>query len=264
MDQIRGSDPDLPEEFASALSLARGRLGIFASQVLWYPEVGSTNDIAGVMADRGAAEGLVVLADRQTAGRGRLGRSWASPSGAGIYVSVVLRPSTTVATLLPIAAGVAVAEGIASATALSPHVKWPNDVHISGRKLAGILAEGAVGHVVLGIGINVGSAAYPADVAARATSIEAELSRPVDRGLVLAECLAALASRYRELQDGRGRHVVDAWRSRAASMLGRRVEWESAGTRQVGLAENIDDDGALIVKVAAGTQRVRSGEVRWL
>jgi BirA family transcriptional regulator, biotin operon repressor / biotin---[acetyl-CoA-carboxylase] ligase len=254
----------IPEEFASALSLTRDRLGIFAHQILWYPEVGSTNDIAGAMADRGAAEGLVVLADRQTAGRGRLGRSWASPSGAGIYVSVVLRPSTTVATLLTIAAGVAIAEGITSSTGLAPHVKWPNDVHVSGRKLAGILAEGAVGHVVLGIGINVQSAAYPADVASRATSIEAELSRPVDRGLVLAECLVALASRYRELQDGRGRRVVDAWRSRAASMLGRRVEWDSAGIQQVGLAENIDDDGALIVKVGAGTQKVRSGEVRWL
>jgi BirA family biotin operon repressor/biotin-[acetyl-CoA-carboxylase] ligase len=254
----------IPEEFASALSLTRDRLGIFAHQILWYPEVGSTNDIAGAMADRGAAEGLVVLTDRQTAGRGRLGRSWASPSGAGIYVSVVLRPSTRVATLLTIAAGVAIAEGITSATGLAPHVKWPNDVHVSGRKLAGILAEGAVGHVVLGIGINVQSAAYPADVASRATSIEAELSRPVDRGLVLAECLVALASRYRELQDGRGRRVVDAWRSRAASMLGRRVEWDSAGIQQVGLAENIDDDGALIVKVGAGTQKVRSGEVRWL
>src|SRR5262245_45174504 len=207
MDRLKGSDPNLPEEFASALTLASGRLGIFAHQILWYPEVGSTNDVAGAMADRGAAEGLVVLADRQTAGRGRLGRSWASPSGAGIYVSVVLRPSTTVAALLTIAAGVAVAEGIASATALSPHVKWPNDVHVGGRKLAGILAEGAVGHVVLGIGINVQSAAYPADIATRATSIEAELSRPVDRGLVLAECLAAMASRYRELQDGRGRQV---------------------------------------------------------
>ncbi len=252
----------IPEEFASALSLARDRLGLFAHQILWYPEVGSTNDVAGTMADRGVAEGLVVLAERQTAGRGRLGRTWASPSGAGLYVSVVLRPSTTVATLLTIAAGVAVAEGIASATALSPHVKWPNDVHVSGRKLAGILAEGAAGHVVLGIGINVQPAAYPADVAARATSIEAELSRPVDRGLVLAECLAALAARYRELQEGRGRRVVDAWRSRAASTLGRRVEWESAGTRQVGVAENIDDDGALIVKVGAGTQKDRSGEGR--
>jgi BirA family transcriptional regulator, biotin operon repressor / biotin---[acetyl-CoA-carboxylase] ligase len=254
----------LPEDFASGLALARGRLGIFADQILWYPEVGSTNDIAAALADRDASEGLVVLADRQTAGRGRLGRSWASPAGAGIYASVVLRPSLPVATLLTIAAGVAVAEGIASATGLSPHVKWPNDVHVSGRKLAGILAEGAVGHVVVGIGINVQSAAYPADVATHATSIEAELSRPVDRGLVLAECLIALASRYRELQDGRGRSVVDAWRGRAAQMLGRRVKWESAEGQQIGLAENIDDDGALIVKVGAGTQKIRSGEVRWL
>jgi BirA family biotin operon repressor/biotin-[acetyl-CoA-carboxylase] ligase len=137
-------------------------------------------------------------------------------------------------------------------------------VHVSERKLAGILAEGAVSHVVLGIGINVQPAAYPADVAVRATSIESELGRPVDRGLVLAECLAALASRYRELQDGRGRFVVDAWRTRAAPMLGRRVEWEAAGETQTGLAENIDDDGALIVRVNAGTLRIRSGEVRWL
>jgi hypothetical protein len=141
-------DPiSLPEEFASGLAVARERLGIFAQQILWYPEVGSTNDLAGALADRNAPEGLVVLADRQTAGRGRLGRSWASPSGAGIYASVVLRPSVSASTLLTIAAGVAVAEGIAAATGLSPHVKWPNDVHVSGRKLAGILAEGAVGHV---------------------------------------------------------------------------------------------------------------------
>jgi BirA family transcriptional regulator, biotin operon repressor / biotin---[acetyl-CoA-carboxylase] ligase len=257
-------DPILPEEFASSLALARERLGVFGHRVLWYPEVGSTNDIACVFAERNVDEGLVVIADRQTAGRGRLGRSWASPVGAGIYASVVLRPSSTVASLLTIAAGVAVAEGIAAATGLSAHVKWPNDVHVSGRKLAGILAEGAVSHVVLGFGINVQPAAYPADVAARATSIESELGRPVDRGLVLAECLAALASRYRELQDGRGRFVVDAWRARAAPMLGRRVEWEAAGERRTGLAENIDDDGALIVKVDARTLRIRSGEVRWL
>jgi len=177
---------------------------------------------------------------------------------------VVLRPSVAAARLVTIAAGVAVTDGIASATGLSTHVKWPNDVHVSGRKLAGILAEGAAGHVVLGIGINVQPAAYPADVAQRATSIEAELGRPVDRGLVLAECLAALASRYRELHENRGAGIVEAWRMRAAPMLGRRVEWESAGTRHTGMAENIDDDGALIVKVGAETLRIRSGEVRWL
>jgi BirA family biotin operon repressor/biotin-[acetyl-CoA-carboxylase] ligase len=256
-------DP-LPEEFAASMRLAKERLGIFGHRVLWYSEVGSTNDIAGTFAEKGADEGLVVLADRQTAGRGRLGRSWASPSGAGIYVSVVLRPTPAVVRLVTIAAGVAVTEGIASATGLSTHVKWPNDVHVSGRKLAGILAEGAVNHVVVGIGINVQPAAYPPDVASRATSIEAELSRPVDRAPVLAECLAALASRYRELHENRPAGIVEAWRMRAAPMLGRRVEWESAGERHTGLAENIDDDGALIVKVGDGTLRIRSGEVRWL
>jgi BirA family transcriptional regulator, biotin operon repressor / biotin---[acetyl-CoA-carboxylase] ligase len=257
-------DPaSLPEEFANAWELAGARLGIFAGRVLWYPELGSTNDVAGVLAERDAAEGLVVIADRQTAGRGRLGRRWASPAGAGIYASVVLRPSSRAATLLTIAAGVAVAEGIRSATGLVVLVKWPNDVQAGERKLAGILAEGAAGHVVLGIGINVQPAGYPPDVAARATSIEAELGRAVDRGLVLTECLAALASRYRELEQGSERLVVDAWRERAAPMLGRRVEWEAAGVRQTGLAENIDDDGALIVKMSAGTLRIRSGEVRW-
>lgn len=254
----------LPEEFAAPMTQARERLGIFANRVYWYSEVGSTNDIAGTFAEKAADEGLVVLAERQTAGRGRLGRSWASPPGAGIYVSVVLRPSGDAAKLVTIAAGVAVTDGIASATGLSTHVKWPNDVQVSGRKLAGILAEGAASHVVLGIGINVQPAAYPPDVASRATSIEAELGRPVDRGLVLAECLTSLASRYCELNENRAGNIVEAWRMRAAPMLGRRVEWESAGSRHTGVAENIDDDGALIVKTGNETVRIRSGEVRWL
>lgn len=254
----------LPQEFADALAIVRERLGIFAHRILWYPDVGSTNDIAAALADHDDEEGLVVIADRQTAGRGRLGRSWASPPGVGIYLSAVLRPPSTVAPLLTIAAGVAVADGIASATGLSTHLKWPNDVQVGERKLAGILAEGAVSHVVLGIGVNVQPAAYPADVSARATSIESELGRSVDRGLVLAECLAALASRYRELLIGSRRAVIDTWRKRAEPMLGRRVEWDSASGRLSGLAVNIDDDGALIVTGASGTLRIRSGEVRWL
>ena len=254
----------LPEDFASAFALARERLDVFGHRVLWYPEIGSTNDVAGALADQGGGEGLVVIADRQTAGRGRLGRSWASPPGAGIYASVVLRPPAPVAMLLTIAAGVAVSEGIEAATGLSVHVKWPNDVHVGARKLAGILAEAAIAHVILGIGINIQPAAYPVDVAGRATSIEAELGRRVDRGLVLAECLAALASRYRDLRNGDRRGVVDAWRRRAAPMLGRRIEWESAGTLHIGRAENIDEDGALIVTVGSGSLRIRSGEVRWL
>jgi BirA family biotin operon repressor/biotin-[acetyl-CoA-carboxylase] ligase len=117
---------------------------------------------------------------------------------------------------------------------------------------------------VLGIGINVQPAAYPPEVARRATSIESELGRSVDRGLVLAECLAALSTRYRALHHGGARDIVEAWRRRAAATLGRRVEWDAAGERRAGLAETIDEDGALLVKSGSDRVRILSGEVRWL
>ena len=133
-------------------------------------------------------------------------------------------------------------------------------MHVSGRKLAGILAEGAVSHVVLGIGINVQPAAYPADVAARATSIETELGRPVDRGLVLAECLAALAI---ALSRAARRQWASRGRCVAPDVPLRCWVGASNGNRQasdrLGLAENIDDDGALIVKVGAGTLQDQIG-----
>jgi len=254
----------LPDDMAEALSNVAPRLGRLARQVLWYREISSTSDVAAAMADGGCDEGLVVVAEMQTAGRGRLGRAWTSPPGAGIYASCVFRPQPQVARLLTMAAGVAVAEGIAAATGLEVELKWPNDVHCSGRKLAGILAERGAEHVVLGFGINVLHAVYPPDVQARATSIEVELGRPVDRAFVLAECLAALASRYRDLHDGRDAVVMSAWRGRGASMVGRRVQWDAAGAVSQGRAERIDDDGALIVRTESGLVRVISGEVRWM
>jgi len=254
----------LPDDLADALTRVAPRLGSIGRSVLWYPEVSSTSDVAGTLAEEGTNEGLLVIADMQTAGRGRLGRSWVSPPGAGIYASVVLRPRPRGARLLTLAAGVAVADGIAQATGLETELKWPNDVHCAGRKLAGILAERGAHHVVLGFGVNVLQAMYPAEVRSRATSIELELGRPVDRALVLAECLAALATRYRDLNEGREGAVMTAWRSRAASMLGRRVEWDVAGASQRGLAERVDEDGALLVRTETGVVRVISGEVRWM
>jgi len=254
----------LPEELESALGAAAGRLGPFGRRILWHPETSSTNDVAAVFAERGADEGLVVVADYQSAGRGRLGRAWISPPGAGLYVSIVLRPTARALPLLTIAAGVAVAEAVAVATGLDLQLKWPNDVHIGGRKLAGILAEGAAQHVVLGIGINVLLASYPRDVADRATSIEAELGRPPDRGVLLAECLSSLAKWYRVLTEQGGRPVVEAWRLRAASTLGRRVEWEAGPATRRGLAENIDEAGALLVRSGSELVPITSGVVRWL
>ena len=234
-----------------------------------HERVTSTNDLAARLAEQGAAEGCVVVADAQSAGRGRQGRSWSSPDGAGLYVSAVLRPRSDVAPLVTIAAGVAIAEAIQSATGLDPTLKWPNDLFVGSRKLAGILAEAGssstgVQHVVLGFGINVLPAAFPPDVASRATSLEGELGRLVDRGHLLHACLDRLASRYQDLHQGRITIVLDAWRARAAPLLRRRVEWETGETRASGIAESIDDTGALLIRTDDGIVRIISGEVRWI
>ena len=257
----------LPREFAEPLARVAPRLGSFANRVLWYDTIPSTNTVAASLAESGADEGCLVMADAQSAGRGRLGRSWSSPPAAGIYASIVLRPPGDAARLITLAAGLALAQGVEAATGLRTDLKWPNDLYVRGRKLAGILAEAgtsaAGGHVVLGFGINVLPAAYPADVAARATSIESELGRPVDRGNLFAECLAALAERYRDLVDRRVAHILAAWRARAASTLGRGVEWEMDGTSHYGVAQDIDDSGALLVRTDRGVVRVLAGEMRW-
>jgi BirA family transcriptional regulator, biotin operon repressor / biotin---[acetyl-CoA-carboxylase] ligase len=260
---------DVPPEISEALARAASRLGVFENRLCWYDEIGSTNDVAIAAAEAGAPEGLVVVANTQSTGRGRDGRSWSSPPGAGLYVSVVLRPAGPALHLLTIAAGVAIAEGVHAASGLDTCVKWPNDVHVGSRKLAGILAEagssaGAVDHVVLGFGINILRAAFPPDVAARATSIESELGRAVDRGLVLAECLAALSNRYGMLRRDGAAEVVAAWRARAATQMGRVVEWQGDRGARRGLAHDIDSSGALLVRVDDQIVRVISGEVHWL
>jgi BirA family biotin operon repressor/biotin-[acetyl-CoA-carboxylase] ligase len=232
-------------------------------RIIWFQETTSTNDVAAVLAERGADEGSVVVADMQTAGRGRFGRPWSSPAGAGIYASVVLRPGLREAPLLTIAAGVAIAEGVAAATGLEVSLRWPNDVYVGPRKLAGILAEAAATHVIVGFGINVVVAAYPPEVAARATCLARELGRFVDRGDVLAECLAALWRRYQDLAEYRERSVLDAWRVRAASMMDRAIEWEHHGTVERGRASGIDETGALLMTTETGVIRIISGEVRW-
>ena len=208
-----------------------------------------------------------MLADTQFAGRGRHGRSWSSPPGAGLYVSILLRPGAVVPPLLTLAAGVALAEGMQAASGLNPQLKWPNDVLFGGRKLAGILAEsclqpeGVAPAIVLGIGINVRASLHTLSVKEIATSLEEELDRKVDRGLLLAECLVALATRYADLQGGRATDVLTAWRARAD--LGRPVEWKVGGRLCHGVAETVDETGALAVRTDGGLVLLTSSEVRW-
>lgn len=256
------------------LERARPRLGIFGRPVHWFGTTSSTNDVAAKLAERGADEGTTVVAEAQTAGRGRMGRVWFSPPGAGLYVSVILRPprgeiSVEPSALLTIAAGLALAEGLQTSTGLSADIKWPNDLIVGRRKLAGILAEAAVQgdglqFVILGIGVNLRPAAYPPELRDRVTSLESELGRPADRALILAELLAALALRYADLRHGRFDAILNSWRRRAPWLRGSLVEWDSPGGVQRGRAEDIDRTGALLVHAAGRTERLIAGEVRWI
>jgi BirA family biotin operon repressor/biotin-[acetyl-CoA-carboxylase] ligase len=233
--------------------------------VRWHASVPSTMDVAAALASEGAPHGVVVAAQEQTAGRGRRGSTWSSPPGAGLYFSFIARPShAATLSLLTLAAGVGIREGIAAASGLAPDLKWPNDLLVGRRKLAGILAEGlAIGTshqaIVIGAGVNVQAAAYPPDIAARATSIEGELGRAVDRDALLAAILDALWRRLAALEESPG-DILHAWRAASPSAIGTRIEWDGRS----GLTSGIDDTGALLVKTSAGVERIIAGELNWI
>lgn len=276
-DDLRASH-DLPPDVRVELSRRALELGPVGRRTHWLDVASSTNDIAARLADLGAEEGTMVVAESQTSGRGRMGRVWFSPAGAGLYVSIVLRPVPVAAgvgaardpsSLLTLAAGVALAEGVRASTGLQAEVKWPNDLVVGKRKLAGILAEaaaqgGTLQFIVLGFGLNLRPAAYPPELAERATSIEAELDRPADRAVILTDILSALAARYADLQQGRFDAILSAWRRYAGSLRGSLVEWDSPRGVQRGRAEDIDGTGALLVRADGRTERLIAGEVRWI
>jgi BirA family transcriptional regulator, biotin operon repressor / biotin---[acetyl-CoA-carboxylase] ligase len=261
----------LPSEFEAALRLTADRRGQFGERIFYYGEIGSTNDDAARLAEHGAPQGTIVVASAQSSGRGRFGRAWFSPAGAGLYVSVIVRDRQA-APLLTLAGGVAVAEGILAATGLPTEIKWPNDVVVHAgkrRKLAGVLAEGSttadgLQYVILGFGINLRPAAYPPEIADRATSLETELGRPVDAALVFAETLAALAKWAAALADGNTPSLLARWRELSPLARGATVEWETPDGPRSGRTIGIDDAGALLVRSEDRTERIISGVVHWM
>jgi len=259
----------LPSELADAVVAVYARLAPLGSRFEFFPSIGSTNDVAAHHAAAGDHEGAVFVADAQTSGRGRRGRAWFSPAGAGLYVSTILRPSRSRdrdrATLLTtMAAGVALVEGVTRATGLTPSLKWPNDLYVARRKLAGILAEGIADSVVVGYGINISTASFPAELGDRATSLETELGRGVDRATVFAETLASLASRYDDLLSARFDAILDAWRVLAPGAHGARVAWTTPAGERSGVTAGIDDQGALLVRCDGEIERIVAGELTWL
>lgn len=232
--------------------------------------VGSTNDRLKQRARAGAPEWSLVLADRQTAGRGRQGHSWASPSG-NLYLSVLLRPSLPASCwgVLPLAAGLAVCEA-ALELGVAAELKWPNDVLVEGRKLAGILVEavsGATGmeSAVVGIGVNVLTVPeeLPPALAGRVTSLAAERGGAVDVLEFAAVVLTRLTVCYDALAREGSAAIVQRWRQRAAAWWGSVVEVQSAGETRRGIARGVDERGALLLEDASGRiQALLSGEAR--
>lgn len=231
-----------------------------------HRRLGSTNDRLKERAREGAPEWTAVLAEEQTAGRGREGRVWASPPG-GLYLSVLLRPRFGAAGLIPLAAGVSVAEALGE-HGVATELKWPNDVLAGGRKLAGILAEASsssagLDWVVLGLGVNLEPApeALPEEVRASAASILALTGRSVAPTEVAAAVLARLTVWYDALR-AEPDTVVQAWRERALPWWGRRLELRSGGRTLRGVAVDVDAGGALVLALDDGTRSaVLSGEV---
>lgn len=239
----------------------------------WHAECGSTNDLVTARAKAGAAEGLVVATERQSAGRGRLGRVWHSPAGENLYVSMLLRPTRPAHEIPPLTllAGAAAARGLAT-LGLLPRLKWPNDVQLlvegAPRKVAGILTEmssegGRVGHVVVGLGLNVNGLGFPPELAARATSLRLVAGRVFDRAVVLAAILGTFEALYGDYIERGVAAARDAWQDFAP--LGERCTVSTPGASSAtleGVMLGIDTDGALRLRDDAGQiHRVLSGEI---
>ena len=248
----------------SHFDLDRVRTRLAIGEIQWSlqyePACDSTQDSARVAAMQGAGQGWTIVTDFQRGGRGRQGRSWIAPQGQALLFSTVLRPPIDVLPLLPLLAAITVAGGIEVSTAAAPDLKWPNDVLLNGRKLAGILLERPAGPaVVLGVGVNINQSAD--DLPEGATSLRVELGHPVEREALLAAILNDLANAYDRADREGVDWIVPGWRSRS-SMLGRPVTFQRDGALIRGIAEDIGGDGALLVRTADGTRlAVVAGEV---
>lgn len=233
---------------------------------------GSTNDEVAARAIAGAGEGMLIVADKQTKGRGRRGRSWHSRPGENLTFSLLLRPALPARNLAPLTllAGAALAATL-SQFRFTPKLKWPNDVllDVKGgpRKVAGILTEMSsegdrVRHVVLGIGINVNTDAFPGDLA-RATSLRLALGARLDSAALLASFLNAFEPRYDDFVAGGPAAALDEWNHYA--LLGQPCWIDRPSGRVDGIAEGVDASGALEIRTGAGEKiSVHGGEVNWL
>ncbi len=261
------SVPDLllPAEIENALATK-----YVGRELYCFNEIGSTNDMAARLTEKEVPEGTVVTAEKQTAGKGRLGRTWASPERSGLWFSVILRPKISPyhSPKLTFIAGLSVLDAIKKVTGEDAELKWPNDVMLRGKKLCGILTEmkaemDIVNYLIIGIGINVNLSKndLPESVRGRATSLKMELRKDVPRVKLLAEALKSLEEYYELFKQEGPEPIIKKWKRKCAT-LGRKVKIQSGGELIEGIAEDIDGDCALLVRLADGTvKKAVTGDV---
>jgi BirA family biotin operon repressor/biotin-[acetyl-CoA-carboxylase] ligase len=252
-------------EELSAFSIS-SELGthFIGQRVIHYPSLSSTMETAREEALTGAVEGTVIIAEEQTAGKGRLERRWVSPRGS-IALSVILYPETAVLPSLVMVASLAVVGAIESVTGLKPQIKWPNDVLIEGKKVCGILVESGVSsegktYAVIGIGINVNVKANSiGEVLMRATSLSDELGKEMPRLELVRWLLVELERLY--LLAKSGGEVYRQWRD-GLETLGKRVRATSGDNVYEGIADSVDEDGSLVIRLPEGSlKRFAAGDV---
>ncbi|MDB6055168.1 MAG: Bifunctional ligase/repressor BirA [Verrucomicrobiales bacterium] len=262
------SVPDVlhPDELRSRLpeSVIIGR------EIHVYQETTSTNDVVEKFARDGVREGVVVFAESQTKGRGRLGRKWLSPSGKGLWFSILLRPQLRpqCATQLTIAAGTAIRRAISIHTGIEPEIKWPNDILIKKKKVAGILTElnaelDGIRYLILGIGVDVNQSHedFPPDIRPIATSLSVETKRPILRAELACQLLTELNVEYQKIASKQFHTVAQEWQENC-STLSQQVSIRMGERCVKGVAEALDEDGALLLRTEHGhLERIIGGDV---
>ncbi len=262
------------EELRMIISPESFNKGEFIGRELVFLEsVDSTNTFAMELAEKGSPHGTIVIADKQTKGKGRLGRTWVSPPKSNIYMSAIMRPEIGPkdATLLTVMAAVACAEGIKNSSGLDVRIKWPNDLVVYDKKLGGILTEmksdpDRILFAVVGIGINVnaGLRNFPPDIRDTATSVKKELGKAQSRTAVVAEILKSM-NRWHDILAKEGkRPLIEEWKRRLTT-LGRKVRVFVGSESLTGIAEDVDGEGLLILRLPSGAARkISSGDVTML
>lgn len=251
--------------------LARlGKTKVIGRDIQVFEETTSTNDVMEKLARDGVKEGAVVFAESQTKGRGRLGRKWISPERKGLWFSVLLRPDLRPqeATQLTVASATALRRAIEAETGLQPKIKWPNDILIEGKKVAGILTElsaelDRVKHIILGIGVdvNLDAGELPADLRKTATSLKIEAGEMISRAELAVAILHALDEDYARIGAGKFAVLADEWEAHCGT-IGKNVTVLIGDRKIRGRAESLDDDGALLVRTEHGhLERIIGGDV---